>query len=177
MKKAIILSVVAAVGIAALVLLSRGYKGGERSLPLATVGLDAPELLVSDVAGKTYHLSDLKGSVVFVNFWATWCEPCRGEMPSLQALYSQLKDRQGFRMVTVLYKDDYQRAMAYMGENHYEFPVLLDDSGKTAKSYGVTGVPETYIIDKKGVLKQKMIGPFDWASPEALSLITKLLAE
>lgn len=177
MKRAIILSMVVALGIVALVFLSRSNKGTETSLPRVIVGLDAPDLLVSDTAGKTYRLSDLKGSVVFVNFWATWCQPCREEMPSIQTLYNQLKDRKGFRMVTILYKDDYQRAMAYMSENHYELPVLLDDNGKTAKSYGVTGVPETYILDKKGVLKEKMIGPFDWASPDAVARIAKLIEE
>jgi len=177
MKRAIILSMIVAVGIVALVFLSRSNKGTETSLSRAIVGLDAPELLVSDTSGKTYRLADLKGSVVFVNFWATWCQPCREEMPSLQTLYNQLKDRKGFRMVTVLYRDDYQRAMAYMRENHYEFPVLLDDGGKTAMSYGVTGVPETYVLDKKGVLKEKMIGPFDWASPDAVARIAKLIEE
>ena len=177
MKRAIILSMIVAVGIVALVFLSRSNKGTETSLSRAIVGLDAPELLVSDTSGKTYRLADLKGSVVFVNFWATWCQPCREEMPSLQTLYNQLKDRKGFRMVTVLYRDDYRRAMAYMSENHYEFPVLLDDGGKTAKSYGVTGVPETYVLDKKGVLKEKMIGPFDWASPDAVARIAKLIEE
>jgi DsbE subfamily thiol:disulfide oxidoreductase len=175
MKKTIILLLIVATGVVALVFLSRNNRGTETKVQTAIVGLNAPELMLSDPSGKTYSLSDLKDSVVLVNFWATWCQPCRDEMPSLQTLYNQFKEKKGFRMVTVLYRDDYQRAMAYMKENNYEVPVLLDSSGNTARSYGVTGVPETYILDKKGILREKMIGPFDWASPQALSLISELL--
>ncbi len=149
----------------------------ETKAPAVLVGLNAPELTVSDFSGKNYSLSDFKGSVVFVNFWATWCQPCREEIASIQALYNRLKEGTGFRMVTILYRDDYPHAMEYMRQNSYEFPVFLDNSGKTAKSYGVTGVPETYIVDKRGVLKEKIIGPLDWASPEAVSRIAELLKE
>jgi DsbE subfamily thiol:disulfide oxidoreductase len=169
--------IVIIVVLAALLVLFFGVKRQETKLPKAVVGLNAPELMISDQSGKTYSLADLKDSVVFVNFWATWCQPCREEMPSLQALYTQFKDRKGFRMATILYRDDYQRAMAYMKENNYEFPVLLDSNERTAKSYGVTGVPETYILDRKGILKEKMIGPFDWSSPQAVSRISELLKD
>ena len=141
------------------------------------VGLNAPEFSLSDPSGKTYTLSELKGSVVFINFWATWCPPCIEEMPSIQNLYNGFKDRKEFRMVTILYKDDYEKAMAYMKQNNYALPVLIDREGKSAKAYGVTGVPETYIVDKRGVLRQKVIGPADWNSSQADSLISNLLKE
>ena len=141
------------------------------------VGLNAPEFSLSDPSGKTYTLSELKGSVVFINFWATWCPPCVEEMPSIQNLYNGFKDRKEFRMVTILYKDDYEKAMAYMKQNNYALPVLIDREGKSAKAYGVTGVPETYIVDKQGVLRQKVIGPADWNSTEADSLISNLLKQ
>ena len=141
------------------------------------VGLNAPEFSLSDPSGKTYTLSELKGSVVFINFWATWCPPCIEEMPSIQNLYNGFKDRKEFRMVTILYKDDYEKAMAYMKQNNYALPVLIDREGKSAKAYGVTGVPETYIVDKQGVLRQKVIGPADWNSTEADSLISNLLKQ
>ena len=141
------------------------------------VGLNAPEFSLSDPSGKTYTLSELKGSVVFINFWATWCPPCIEEMPSIQNLYNGFKDRKEFRMVTILYKDDYEKAMAYMKQNNYALPVLIDREGKSAKAYGVTGVPETYIVDKQGVLREKVIGPADWNSTEADSLISNLLKQ
>jgi thiol-disulfide isomerase/thioredoxin len=143
----------------------------------AVVNLDAPEFVVIDASGKRLSLSELRGTVVFINFWATWCPPCREEMPSVQSLYSRFKDDRGFRMVIVLYRDDYDKAMAYLKENNYGLPVWLDNREKAAKAYGVTGVPETYVLDKKGVLQEKMIGPFDWASPDAVARIAKLLEE
>jgi DsbE subfamily thiol:disulfide oxidoreductase len=143
----------------------------------AVVNLNAPEFVVSDPSGKTYTLSELKGSVVFINFWATWCPPCIEEIPSIQNLYNGFKDKKEFRMVTILYKDDYNKAMAYLNQNNYTLPVLVDRDGKSAKAYGVTGVPETYIVDKQGVLRQKVIGPADWNSAEADSFIANLLKQ
>lgn len=144
---------------------------------MAVVDSNAPEITVNDSSGKTDNLSELKGSVVFINFWATWCEPCREEMPSIQKLYNQFKNEKGFRMITILVKDDYQKALAYLKENNYGFPVLMDNNGKTAASYGITGVPETYIVDKNGILKEKIIGPADWSSPQAVSLISNLIRQ
>lgn len=144
---------------------------------IAVVNLRAPEIALNDLSGRNYTLSEVNGSLVFINFWATWCEPCREEMPSIQRLYNQFKDVKGFRMLTVLFRDDYQKALAYMKENNYEFPVLMDSSEKTAMSYGITGVPETYIVDKKGILREKVIGPADWSSQQAISLISSLLKE
>ncbi len=149
----------------------------EKSSHQAVVGLDAPELTVMDVSGKTLSLKELRGSVVFINFWATWCPPCKEEMPSVQSIYSRFKDDKGFRMVTILYRDEYDKAVAYMKQNNFELPVWLDKREKTAKAYGVTGVPETYIVSKKGILKEKVIGPADWSSTEAVSLISNLLRE
>lgn len=176
MKSKVIILVI--IGVAALLVFFLGVKKQETSLPrVAIEGMVAPALRLSDPSGKSHGFSELRGSVVFVNFWATWCPPCREEMPSIQALYSQFKDREGFRMVTVLYKEDYQKAMAYMKENNYDFPVTVDSNEETARSYGVTGVPETYIVDKKGILRKKMIGPSDWASPQAVALISDLMRQ
>jgi len=80
-------------------------------------------------------------------------------------------------MVTILYKDDYGKAVAYMKQNNYALPVLIDRDGESAKAYGVTGVPETYIVDKQGVLREKVIGPADWNSPQAISLISNLIGK
>ncbi len=168
--------------ILALILLSAALviifvpKSRERP-QMAVVDFNAPEITINDSTGRTYNISELKGSVVFINFWATWCEPCREEMPSIQKLYNHFKNEKGFRMLTVLFRDDYQKALAYMKENNYEFPVLMDSNGKTATSYGITGVPETYIVNKKGILKEKVIGPADWSSPQAISLVSNLLKE
>lgn len=168
--------ILALVLLSALFVIVFAVKRQERP-QMAVVDSNAPEITVNDSSGKTDNLSELKGSVVFINFWATWCEPCREEMPSIQKLYNQFKNEKGFRMITILVKDDYQKALAYLKENNYGFPVLMDNNGKTAASYGITGVPETYIVDKNGILKEKIIGPADWSSPQAVSLISNLIRQ
>lgn len=146
--------------------------------PVLDIGMRAPEFILNDPTGNTYYtLEKLKGSVVLINFWASWCEPCREEMPSIQSLYNHFKDNKQFSMLTVLYKDDYQNAKIYIKESNFEFPVLIDMDSNTANSYGVTGVPETYIIDKKGFLRERIIGQADWSSPEAISFISDLIKE
>jgi thiol-disulfide isomerase/thioredoxin len=169
--------ILAAFVIAAVLGVIVGCKKQEAKPSGSFVGIEAPELAVGDPNGKTVRLSELKDTVVFVNFWATWCPPCREEMPSIQALHNKFKDQKDFRMITILYRDKYDNAMAYMKDNKYDFPVVVDIDEKTAKSYGVTGVPETYIVDKKGILREKMIGPFDWASPQAVDRISDLMKQ
>ena len=172
--KSVILIAVFIVAIAAVLI---SVKREEAPKTKAVVGLKAPEFVLSDPSGKTYTLSELKGSVVFINFWATWCPPCVEEMPSLQNLYNGFKDKKEFRMITILYKDDYNKAMAYQKQNNYTLPVLIDRELKSAKAYGVTGVPETYIVDKQGVLREKVIGPADWNSVQVDSLISNLIKQ
>ena len=143
-----------------------------------TSGLLAPELEVKDeISGRKLTSEDLKNKVVFVNFWATWCPPCREEMPSIEALFKSLAGNNNFQMITILYKDSYQNGVTYMKQNGYTFPVYSDIDGITAANFGVTGVPETYIIDKKGTLKKRVIGPAEWNSPEARNFINSLLNE
>lgn len=141
-------------------------------------GAGAPELTVSDsLSGRKIPASEFAGKVLFINFWASWCAPCKEEMPSIEALFREMSLSDNFRMVTVLYKDSPSTAHEYLKSMGFTFPVYLDADGKTAKKYGVTGVPETYIVDKKGNLVKKIIGGFDWNSPEAKGFIQKLLAQ
>lgn len=163
--------------IAGLLVLLFGVKREEALKVSSTVGLEAPEVSVRDVSGRTFALPDLKGSVVFINFWASWCDPCKEEMPSIQSLYTHFKDDKRFRMITVIFKDEYQQATAFLKENNFVLPVFTDVDGRTARAYGVTGVPETYILDKRGVLRDKVIGPADWNSPKAIALISNLINE
>lgn len=174
--RGIILSVIFLSGLAIL-FFSISREGTDREKSKAIVGLDAPELTLKDATGRIYNLNEMKGSVVFINFWASWCAPCKEEMPSIQSLYNSFKDNGQFRMLTVLYNDDYQKAANYMKENNFQLPVFIDADGKTAKAYGVKGVPETYIIDKKGILREKVLGPARWSSPKAISLMSDLIRE
>jgi len=142
------------------------------------VGLYAPELDIKDeITGRKLTSGDLKNKVVFVNFWASWCQPCREEMPSIESLLRDMGGNDRFQMVTILYKEPYQDGTDYMKQNGYTFPVYSDNKGITARNFGVTGVPETYVIDKKGILKKRVLGPAEWNSQEAKNFINSLLNE
>ncbi len=130
-----------------------------------------------DINKNKLKLSDLKGSVLFINFWATWCESCVEELPAIEGLFRNLSENPKFKLITILYKDDRDRAFSYMKENGYTFPVYLNPDGSAAKYFGITGVPETFIIDKKGDLRDKVIGPEDWNSPNAVQAFQALMNE
>jgi thiol-disulfide isomerase/thioredoxin len=137
----------------------------------------APDIKLIDISKNTLRLSELRGSVVFVNFWASWCEPCIEEIPSIEKLYRNLSGNTQFKMITVLFRDDEKRIVQYLKERGYTFPVYLDPDNSGARQFGITGVPETFIIDKKGFLREKVIGPAEWDSEQAVNLLTKLLNE
>jgi thiol-disulfide isomerase/thioredoxin len=144
---------------------------------ITTVGSEAPDLQLTDISENKRRLSDMKGSVVFINFWATWCESCIEEMPSIERLSRLLSGNSQFRIVTILYKDDQSRAISYMKQNGYTFPVYLNPDQSAARSFGITGVPETFILDKKGILRKNVIGPAPWDAPEFIQAFQNLINE
>jgi cytochrome c biogenesis protein CcmG/thiol:disulfide interchange protein DsbE len=147
----------------------------QHSPRITTVDSIAPDIELIDVNKNTLNLSELKSSVLFINFWATWCKSCVDELPSIERLFRQLSGNPKFRLITILYKDDGYSISGYMKENGYTFPVYLNPNGSAAKYFGITGVPETFIIDKKGILRKKIIGPADWDSPLAIEALQNLL--
>jgi len=151
-----------------LILLSCQRKEGSQFLK---EGSKVPSFTLVSLDGtQKWSLEDEKGSVVIINFWATWCPPCREEIPSLQKFYktivSQGNPHKKIKVITILYRDNPFSAIEFMKEMHYDFPVFKDPELKIARLFGVTGVPETYIINGEGVLLQRIIGPFDWDSPD-----------
>lgn len=148
-----------------------------RSVKVAEIGSAVQNFEVTDINNNKISLSDLKGSVLFVNFWATWCGSCVEELPNVQRLFRSLSGNSSFKMITILYKDNGQRALGYMQQNGYTFPVYLNPDDSAAKIFGITGVPETFIIDKKGILRDKVLGPAEWDSPQAISSFQALTKE
>jgi len=141
-------------------------------------GLYAPEFELEYAAsGKRMLSSELKGKVLFINFWASWCSPCLEELPSIDKLSKHFSTNQDFFLLPVLYRDSLQDAVNYLKESGFNLPILIDKDGKAARSYGLRGVPETYIIDKKGIIRKKVIGPYEWDSPDVLAFIAGLLKE
>jgi cytochrome c biogenesis protein CcmG/thiol:disulfide interchange protein DsbE len=146
-------------------------------LKVNTIGSEAADFDLSGVNNNTMKLSDMRGSVVLVNFWATWCTSCVEEMPALERLAEVLSANPHFKIVTILFRDDLERASQYLKQNGYTFPVYVNPDGNAPGLFGITGVPETFIIDKKGVLRDKVIGPADWDSPQVISSLQALINE
>ena len=149
----------------------------KRSMKVAEIGSAVQNFKVTDMNNNKISLSDLKGSVLFVNFWATWCGSCVEELPNVERLFRSLSGNSSFKMITILYKDNGQRALGYMQQNGYTFPIYLNPDDSAAKIFGITGVPETFIIDKKGILRDKVLGPAEWDSPQAISSFQALTKE
>jgi cytochrome c biogenesis protein CcmG/thiol:disulfide interchange protein DsbE len=169
----------AAIAVASVVILSIAFAivwlQSAKYEPL-TVGKDAPDFSLPNLDDKTVKLSDYRGKVVFLNFWATWCKPCREEMPSMEVLYKNF-ERDGLVILAVSIdrvttKKDIPPFVKGLS---LTFPVLIDSWGQTDKRYKLMGVPETYIIDQQGVLREKVIGPRDWTVLDNLKTITGLL--
>lgn len=133
----------------------------------------APEFSLALFDGGTLSLSELRGKVVLVDFWASWCPPCRQEAPVLAQVYREYRVR-GVEFVGVSIWDFPQDALEYVAQFGIEYPTGLDAKGAIAIDYGVTGIPEKYLIDKEGVLVDKYIGPSDTAGLR--SLLDKLLS-
>ncbi len=141
-----------------------------------TVGKVAPDFALPDLQDRTIRLSDFRGKVVFLNFWATWCQPCKEEMPSMEVLYKTF-ERDGLVVLAVSIDrvTTKQNIPPFVNSMNLTFPVLVDSWGQTDKRYKLMGVPETYIIDQEGVLREKVIGPRDWTRLDNLQEVARLL--
>ena len=125
---------------------------------IATVGA----FTYQDANGSTFSSSQLQGKVVLINFWATWCPPCRAEMPSLERLYQQMKDDNRIVFLFVNEDDDFNKAKAFVSDNHYTFPIAMSASAIPAEMFNGT-LPTTVVLDKEGkvVMKHEGIGGYD----------------
>ena len=140
------------------------------------VGKAAPDFELTDLNEKPYRLSDFRGKVVFLNFWATWCAPCREEMPSMEVLNKNFeKDGLVILAVSIDRVTTAKDIPPFVKGLNLTFPVLLDSWGKTDKPYKRMGVPETFIIDQQGIIREIIIGPKDWTRIDNLKTITTLL--
>jgi peroxiredoxin len=136
----------------------------------------APDFALTDLSGQAVRLSAYRGRVVLVNLWATWCPPCRDEMPSMERLHQTLKDR-GFVLLAVS-QDDGGAAVVkpFVEQMKVTFSVLVDPDGEVGRKYGVWGYPESFLVDREGRIVERVIGPRDWASAVQVARIEALLA-
>lgn len=137
----------------------------------------APNFTLEDLDGKKVELQSFKGKVILLSFWATWCGPCKKEMPSMEALYKQLKP-QGFVLLGV--SVDYEKkekVREFIEKNGCSFPILLDPKLHVYHLYEIKGIPTAILIDKQGGIVGKAVGSKDWNTPEVISLINLLMKQ
>ena len=119
-------------------------------------------------------LSALKGKVVFLNFWATWCGPCRDEMPSVEILYKRFKDK-GLEILAVNCQENQEDVLAFMANYGLTFPALLDEDGRVSGAYGIQAIPTTFLINRDGRIILRLVGSINWDTEKIHAAIESLL--
>ncbi|MEI8356400.1 MAG: TlpA disulfide reductase family protein [Deltaproteobacteria bacterium] len=159
--------------LAGLILLSLSACQRDSSAPAKS--RQAPDFTLTTLSGENFRLADSRGKVVMLNFWATWCPPCQEELPSLADLNKAMSGK-NFQMQTVaLDKEGRSAVEGYFRRTGVRVPTLLDASGSVGKIFGVTGIPETFLIDKEGLIRKKIIGPINWSDPQVINYLQKLI--
>jgi thiol-disulfide isomerase/thioredoxin len=134
-----------------------------------------PALALKDLAGRPHALADYRGQVLLVNFWATWCEPCRHEMPSIQRLRDRLGDKR-FAVLLVNVDEPEARVRRYVDEVRLDLPIVLDPGKRVTSRWGVKTLPATFLLGPDGRVRYRLIGDMDWNSEPAVAVIDRLLA-
>jgi DsbE subfamily thiol:disulfide oxidoreductase len=132
--------------------------------------MPAPDFTLVNPEGRKVSLRDFRGKVVFLNFWATWCESCRDEMPAMERLYREFGGRD-FEIIGVNVKDRRPDAVAFVKKLGVTYPILFDPQGEVGVLYGAFGMPLSYLIDRNGIVIARLLGPADWYTPGARKLI------
>lgn len=179
--------IVGLVGLVGLVLLveARGSERVRRSMveDIAALGAEtadrpAPDWTLKGVDGQEYSLKDLRGKVVFLNFWASWCPPCREEMPSMERLARKYAGRE-LVMVAISQDEDFNQMQRFLGgvmpDGQLTMQIPVDPQGRTSRLYGTEKLPETYIIDREGQIVARFVNKYDWEREEVDRFIERLL--
>jgi peroxiredoxin len=172
-KKAVVFLILAAAVILFFALVFT--KSASKGMKIITEGDSAPEFSLSSVDGRTVTLSELRGKVVMVHFWATWCPPCVEEMPTLDRLYRDMVGKDFELLAVSVDETGASGIVPFLQRNKLSLPVLLDSDHAVAKRYGTFKFPETYILDRNGIVKYKIIGARDWAAPDAVQGLRELI--
>ena len=136
------------------------------------IGSNAPDFTVQD-SDRKITLSELRGKVVVLNFWATWCAPCVEELPSLVNLQQKMRNK-GITVLAVSVDQDESLYRRFVQDHNVNLLTVRDANQKSNNLYGTVKFPESYIIDRNGVMRRKFIGPVDWATPEVVDFLSKL---
>ncbi len=142
---------------------------------LVAVGSPAPDFTLENMQGEKVSLSQLRGKVIIVNFWATWCPPCKAEMPSMETLYQTFKEDDLVLLAINVEKDGRKAVTRFLQESPYSFPILLDSEAQVQNLYGVFQFPESFIIDRNGIVVKKVIGAVHWMGGDLYNLLHFML--
>ena len=132
------------------------------------------EVLLEDLNGVEIDISDFRGNIVFLNFWATWCPSCVTEMPSMERLHRKLKEKD-FAMVAVSVQDSAAEVRRFFKRNQLTYTALLDSIGKTVPGFGIRAIPTTLLLDKSGRIFGRIMGPREWDSRESVAMFKQLI--
>lgn len=152
--------------------LAAAEKKKKQTLPPVEKPYKAFDFRLKSDKGKWHRLSQYRGKVVIINFWATWCPPCRYEMPSMERAWKKIKDR-GVVILAVNVGEDEDKIFDFTGDYPMSFPVLMDIDGKVIEKYPVIGMPTTYIVSPNGKVTHRAVGSREWDDP---GLLNKILA-
>jgi peroxiredoxin len=152
--------------------LSSAQQAGKGLTPLPDKP-QAPNFILNDLDGNQHRLSDYMGQVVIINFWATWCPPCRAEMPSMQRAWEQL-EKENIVMLGIDVGEDEDTIFQFTANYPVEFPLLMDQDSKVIDQWPVRGLPTTFVLDPKGRIIYRAIGGREWDDPELLALVRAL---
>jgi len=159
-KRRITYSIILILGLA-WIFVSTDRTGASTSgkIPAPQQGFLAPDFELQTTEGETINLSDLHGQAVLVNLWATWCPPCRAEMPSIEKVYNEYKD-QGFIVLAInmTYQDTFANIAPFIDEYGLTFPILLDETSEVGTAYQLRSLPSSFFIDREGIISEVVIG-------------------
>jgi peroxiredoxin len=133
----------------------------------------APDFTLENINGDQIPLSSLRGKIVMINFWATWCPPCKEEMPSLNTLHAHMKSK-GLEILAVSADKTFSAIKKYVAEHDFDFQILWDEDQSVMRTYKVFSLPTTFLIDRNSTIVKIFMGAYDWTDPEIIAEIGKL---
>lgn len=161
--------------VALVVVFSVARQGGHEGAKIIGAGDRAPEFRLPAPDGRLVSLSDHRGKVVMVHFWATWCPPCVEEMPTLDALYRSLQGKDFEVLAVSVDERGVDAVVPFLSKNRLGLPALLDPRRSIASLYGTYKFPETYLVDREGIVRHKVIGARDWSVPANVNIVRELI--